>query len=90
MCVTVIPVRVSRPPAFRRRFNARKANRSGYATDIDILIDEVDPTPENYGRFVEAIRVASKNIYQGAVEDTTFLVYLKNQRAYMRHTINST
>ena len=25
--------------------------------DIDILIDEVDPTPENYDIFVETIRV---------------------------------
>ena len=54
---------VSRPTAFRRRFNPRKANWSGYATDIDILIDEVDPTSENYDRFVEVIRVTSrKNI----------------------------
>ena len=54
---------VSRPTAFRRRFNPRKANWSGYAKDIDILIDEVDPTSENYDRFVEVIRVTSrKNI----------------------------
>ena len=38
----------------------RKANWSGYATDVDILVDEVDPTPENYERFVEAIRVTSR------------------------------
>ena len=31
--------------AFRRRFNLRKANWSGYATDVDVLIDEVDPSP---------------------------------------------
>ena len=51
--VTVNHVLVSRPTAFRRRFNLRKANWSGYATNIDILIDEVDPTPENYERFVK-------------------------------------
>ena len=66
ICVTVNPVLVSRPTAIKRRFNPTKENLSGYATDIDILIDEVDPTPENYDRFVEA----------------TFLVYLKNHRAY--------
>ena len=38
----------------------RKENWSGYATDVDILIDEVDPTPENYKMFVEAIRVTSR------------------------------
>ena len=38
----------------------RKENWSGYATDVDILIDDVDPTPENYERFVEAICVTSR------------------------------
>ena len=60
ICVTVNPVLVSRPTAFRRRFNPRMANWSAYATDIDILIDEVDPTPENYDMFVETIRVTSR------------------------------
>ena len=60
ICVTVNPVLVSQLTAFRRRFNLRKENCSGYATDVDILIDEVDPTPENYGRFVEAIRATSR------------------------------
>ena len=60
ICVTENPVLVWRPTAFRRRFNMRKANWSGYATDVDILIDEVDPTPDNYERFVEAIRVTSR------------------------------
>ena len=60
ICVTVNPVLGLRPTAFRGRFNLRKENWSGYATDVDILIDEVDPTPENYERFVEAIRVISR------------------------------
>ena len=60
ICVTVNPVLVSRPTAFRRRFNLRKANWSGYATDVDILIEEVDPIPETYERFVEVIRVTSR------------------------------
>ena len=38
----------------------RKANWSGHATDVDILIEEVDPTPENYERCVEDIRVTSR------------------------------
>ena len=37
-----------------------KANWSGYATDVDVLIEEVDPTTETYEWFVEAIRVASR------------------------------
>ena len=54
------PVLVSRLTAFRRLFNLRKANWIRYVTDVDILVDEVDPTPENYERFVEAIRVTSR------------------------------
>ena len=61
-----------------------KANWSGYATDVDILIDEVDPTPENYEKFVEVIRVTSRKHIPVVVEATVFLVYLKNRRAYMR------
>ena len=59
ICVTVNHVLVSRPTAFTRRFNLRKQNWSGYATDVDMLIDEVHP-PEIYERFVEAIRVISR------------------------------
>ena len=84
ICVTVNHVLVSRPTAFRRRFNLRKTNWSGYTTDVDILIDEADSTPENYKRFVEAIRVASRNIYRGGVETTTY----KNQ--YMSNPFDST
>ena len=70
ICVTVNPVRVPRPTAFRRRFNLRKANWSEYTTDVHILIDEVDPAPENYERFVEAIRVTSrKHIPRGRGSD---------------------
>ena len=59
ICVTVNTVLVSRHTAFRRRFNLRKANWSGYTTDVDILMDEIDPTPENYDRSVGVICVTS-------------------------------
>ena len=81
---------MSRPTTFRKRFNMRKATWSGDATDVDILVDEVDPTPENYERRVEAIRVTSRIHIPRGVEATTFLVSLKNRKAYMRHTRNST
>ena len=42
ICVTVNTVLVSRPTAFRRRFNLKKVSWSGYALYVDILIDEVD------------------------------------------------
>ena len=66
ICVTVNLVILLRYTAFRRLFNLRKANCSGYATDLDILIDEINPTPVNYERFVEAICVTSgKHIPRG-------------------------
>ena len=73
ICVTVNHVLVSRPTAFRRRFNLSKANWSGYATNVDILIDEVDPIPENYEWFVEDIRVTSrKHIPRGCRSHSFF------------------
>ena len=51
----------SRPTALRIRFNLKKENWNEYETDVDILIEETDPIPENYERFVEAIRVTSRN-----------------------------
>ena len=58
--VTVNPEPVAGSTAFRRQFNMRKENWNIYATDVDILIDEIFPIPENYERFVEAIRVTSR------------------------------
>ena len=98
ICVTVNPVLVSRPTAFRRRFNLRKANWSGYATDVDILIDEVDPTLENYERFVEAIRVTSrKHIPRGCrshyipgLSEESKSLYEAYKKQYMSNPFDST
>ena len=49
----------SRTP-FRRRFNLRKADWIGYATELDKLITDVEPTPANYNCFVESVRMASR------------------------------
>ena len=89
---------MSRPTAFRRRFNLRKANWSGYATDVDILIDEVDPTPENYERFVEAIRVTSrKHIPRGCrshyipgLSEESKSLYEAYKKQYMSNHFDST
>ena len=89
---------MSGPTAFRRRFNMRKANWSGYATDIDILIDEVDPTPENYERFVEAIRVTSrKHIPRGCIShyipgmsEVSKRLYEAYKKEYMHNPFDST
>ena len=96
ICVTVNSVLVSRP--FGRRFNLRKENWSRYATDVDIAIDEVDPTPDNYERFVEAIRVTSRkhiprgcssHYISGLSEDSKCL-YKAYQKQYMSNPFDST
>ena len=89
ICVTVI---VSRLTTFRRRFNLRKENWSGYTTDVDILIDEVDPTPENYDRFVEDIRVTSRRCRRhyipGLFEESKSL-YEAYKKQYMSNPFDS-
>ena len=60
ICVRVEPVVVPQATSFRRRFNLRKADWIGYATELDKLILDVEPTPANYNRFVENVRMASR------------------------------
>ena len=96
ICVTAKPVLVSRPTAFRRRFNLRKANWSGYAIDVDIIIDEVNPTPENYERFVEAIRVPSRkprkcrSHYIPVLSEVSKSLYEAYKKQYMSNPFDST
>ena len=60
ICVRANPVVVAHSTPFRRRFNLRKADWDGYSTELDKLIEDVEPTPENYSQFVEKMRVASR------------------------------
>ena len=60
ICVTVHPVIVPQPTPFRRRFNPRKAKWDDLSTDFDEAIEEVEPIPENYDRFIGLIRVVSR------------------------------
>ena len=60
ICVRVEPVVVEQATPFRRRFNLRKADWIGYATELDKLITDVEPTPANYNCFVESVRMASR------------------------------
>ena len=75
-----------------------KANWSGYATDVDFLVDEVDHTSDNYERFVEAIRVTLRkhiprgcrsHYIPGMSEETTSL-YGAYEKQYMCNPIDST
>ena len=54
------PVIVPQPTPFRRRFNLRKAKWDDFSADFDEAIEEVEPIPENYDRFIGLIRVVSK------------------------------
>ena len=89
---------MSRHTTFRRRFNLRKVNWSGCATDVDILVDEVDPTPANYERFVEAIRVTSrKHIPRGCrshyipgLSEESKSLYEAYKKQYMSNHFDST
>ena len=89
ICVSVNLVIVAQPTTFRRRFNLKKADWEGFSADLDSNIEEVDAIPENYERFVEMLRMASRNAYKEGVGQTTFLVSQTNPRSYMKHTRNS-
>ena len=96
--VTVNPVLVSRLTAFRRLFNMRKANWSGYATDIDILIDKVDPNQVNYKRVVEAIHMTSRkhiprrcrSHYIPGLSEESKSLYEAYKKQYMSKPFDST
>ena len=60
ICVSVNPVIVAQPTTFRRRFNLKRADWEGFSPDLDCNIEEVDAIPENYERFVEMLRMASR------------------------------
>ena len=89
---------VSRATTFRRLFDLRKVNWTGYATDVDILIEKVDPTPENNERFVEAICVTSgqyiprgcRNHYIPGQSEESKSLYEAYKKQYMSNPLDST
>ena len=51
---------------FRRRFNFKMANWNAFSTDLDTRICDIDPSPENYDRFVKVVHAtAGKHIPRG-------------------------
>ena len=58
--MTVHPVIVPQPTPFRRRFNPSKAKCEDFSTDLDEAIEEVEPIPENYDRFIGLVCVVSR------------------------------
>ena len=51
ICARANSVVMAHPTPFRRRFNLRKTDWDGYSTELDKLIEDVEPIPENYGGF---------------------------------------
>ena len=67
ICVPVHPIIGPQPTPFRRRFNLRKAKWDDFSTDLDEAIEEVEPIPENYDRFIGHIRVVSQKTHTKGV-----------------------
>ena len=59
ICARANPVVVAHLTLCRRCFKLRKADWNGYSTELDKLIEDVEPILEKYGGFVEKVRVAS-------------------------------
>ena len=54
------------PTPFRRRFHFKKANWKAFSTDLDTRICDIDPSPENYDRFLKVVHAtARKHIPRG-------------------------
>ena len=60
ICARANPVVVAHPTPFRKRFNLQFADWDGYSTELEKLIEDVEPITENYGVFVDKVRVASR------------------------------
>ena len=93
------PVVVAHPTPFRRRFYRRKVDWDRYLTELDKLIEDLEPIPENYDGFVEKVRVASRryilrgcgtNHIPGLSEERKSLYEEYNKQYASDHFDNST
>ena len=85
ICVRVEPVVVPQATPFRRRFNLRKADWTGYAIELDKLIWMLNqPRPTTIVSW-RAYAWHPEGTSQGDVERNLFPVLLKNQRVSMKH-----
>ena len=81
ICVTENPIIVPQPTIAKvlSGSNMKKTNWDGFSPEIDAAIEEVNSIPENFGRFIELLRVDD-------VDQTTYLVSRRSPRVSMKHT----
>ena len=61
ICARANPVVVAHQTPFRkRRFSIQKADWDGNSTELDTLIEDIDPISKKYGGFVNKVCVASR------------------------------
>ena len=76
---------------FRRCFNLRKADGNDYSTELDNLIEDVEPIPEKYGEFVEMVHVTyiryitrgCRTNYIPSLSDESKRLYAKYKQQYI-------
>ena len=88
ICAHANPVGVAHPTPFRRRFNLQKADWDGYSTELDKLIKDVEPIPENYGGFVVKVRGCRPNHIPGLSEESKSL-YEEYKKQYASNTFDN-
>ena len=63
-----------------------KANWNGYSTELDKLIEDVEPIPANSHVLYSVYVQHPEDTYHENLEHSTFPVLLSNQSVYMKNT----
>ena len=74
------------PTPFRRRFNFKKANWNACSTDLDTRICDIDPSPENYDRFVKVVHATAR---KHIPRDAEITMSLDSPQTWQSSTMNT-
>ena len=88
-CVRADPVIGAHPTPFRRRFNLRKQTGTAIQWQSTNLLKTLNPSQRNPVVSKKMCVWLPEGIFQEDVEQTTYPVYQRNQRACMKTTNNS-